>query len=254
MRPRRPSRQLGRRAPALRRAAPARAARAALGPGRGHPGRGHAGRRRGALAVGRGALRERAARPARPAQLGSSRCRGRRRRRRGRGARGDGAAPARQTAGQGRPALADRPDQAVAGRALRASSSTGGAQGGEHAERAEDEVEQVVAGVDRQEAEDRLAAADRESPEGEADVEGAEPERVAARGVVGGEQAEHAGEDVQDVVPAVDGKGAEDLLDLAGRAKRGAVEEADDADHDERGADRGGVEAGWAGSVHRRRL
>ena len=42
--------------------------------------------------------------------------------------------------------------------------------------------------------------------------------------------------------------------DVAWGAEGGAVEEADDADYDKRGADRGGVEAGWAGSVHRRRL
>ena len=67
-------------------------------------------------------------------------------------------------------------------------------------------MEQVVAGVDREEAEDRLAAADREAPEGEGDVEDAEPERVLARGVAGDEQPERAGEDVEHVDPAVDGE------------------------------------------------
>ena len=67
-------------------------------------------------------------------------------------------------------------------------------------------MKQVVAGVDREEAEDRLTAADRESPERERHVEGAEPERVPARGVAGDEQAERAGEDVEDVDPAVDGE------------------------------------------------
>ena len=49
-------------------------------------------------------------------------------------------------------------------------------------------------------------------------------------------------------------EGTEDLLDLSRGAEGGAVEEADDAEHDECGADRGGVETSWAGSVHRRRL
>ena len=54
---------------------------------------------------------------------------------------------------------------------------------------------------------------------GEADVEGAEPERVAAGGEAGDEQAERAGEDVEDVVPAVDAKSAEALSTSPGEPK-----------------------------------
>ena len=52
-----------------------------------------------------------------------------------------------------------------------------------------------------------VAAADDEAPDGDDEVDDAEPERVLAGGVAGDEQAERAGEDVDEVEPGVDARG-----------------------------------------------
>ncbi len=84
--------------------------------------------------------------------------------------------------------------------------------------------------------------------EGDDEVDGAEPERVCAGSVAGDEQAERPGEDVDDVVPAVDREHAEDIVGLqrVPGVEAGVVEEPDDPRHDQRAADKGGVEPCWA--------
>ncbi len=210
---------------------------------RGHPLGGHPGRRRGALRLGRGALRERAAGAARSPQLGPPGGRGRRRRRRHRRPGPAGAAPPQQAAGRKRPALAyrrpalaalTRPSPVVPlalprdrGIALR------GARRGGEAEQADRQVQAVVAAVGGEEAEDRVAGADREAPDRQGGVEQADAERVLARGVAGEQQAERAGGDLEQVEPGVDPQHAERRFDVARGAEGGAVEEADDPEDDE---------------------
>src|SRR5215212_300368 len=97
---------------------------------------------------------------------------------------------------------------------------------GAEPEHAEDQVEDVVLGVDRDEAEDRLVVADDEAPDRDDDVDGAEGEGVGPRGACSGgegEQAEGAAGDVDEVVPGVDVEDAEHRVDVARAAEGSAV-------------------------------
>src|SRR2546423_7725972 len=106
---------------------------------------------------------------------------------------------------------------------------------GEDAEHPEHQVQDVVGGVDGDDGQDLVAAADDEPPDREYDVEEAEAEGERAGSVAGGEQADRAGHDVEDVAPAVDGEDPEHLdagvvaEGVAAGSEVAVVEEADDA-------------------------
>src|SRR3954468_9354791 len=93
------------------------------------------------------------------------------------------------------------------------------------------QVQEVVLGVHRDDAEQVAAVAGDEAPYGDRHIHGAEPDRVSPRVCVGAGhgQADQAGRDVNDVVPAVHVEDPQHAVDLAGIAEVGRVEEPDDA-------------------------
>jgi len=98
-------------------------------------------------------------------------------------------------------------------------------------------MDEIVAGVNWEDAEDLTAAADEKAPDPDRNVKEAEPERVLARGEAGDEETHCTGDDVEGVGPTIDGEGPECIAYLAGPAEGGAVEEAEDASDNERRAD-----------------
>src|SRR5919204_666872 len=84
--------------------------------------------------------------------------------------------------------------------------------------------------LERRLAEQVAAVARYEAPDGDPHVHRAEADRVEAGVAVGGEhrQADQAGRDVHDVVPAVHAEDSEHVVDVAGRAEVRRIEEADD--------------------------
>ena len=160
----------------------------------------------------------------------------------------------------GRPALSSRASSPSpsGGQTVRSVLRAGrpgppGWQGRPDAGDPEQQVEDVVLGVDRDDAEDRVAVADDEAPGRDDQVHDAQRQRVAA-GRVGagpeGQQAEDAGQDVHDVVPAVDVEDPEHRVPHALVAgELGVVEEADDSgDHEDR-ADDARVEHRWCRTI-----
>ena len=140
---------------------------------RGHALGGDPGGGRGALRLGRGAFRERAACASRSAQLGAPGGRRRRRRRRRRGPGRARAASPRPPAGQGRPAFAGRAGQAVAGRRFLAARGVARAAAMPSAPSAGAGGCRAVSTGRKPRIDSPLA--EREAPEGEGDVEEAEP-------------------------------------------------------------------------------
>src|SRR5919202_5813002 len=119
-------------------------------------------------------------------------------------------------------------------------------------------MQDVVGGVDRNDAEDRVATADDEAPDGDNDVHGAQTEGVGPGGIAHGKQPECAGCQVDDVVPAVDREDAEHLdarviaEHVVARTEMGVVEEPDNARDYEHSADDYRVQPRWTRVLHLR--
>jgi len=94
-------------------------------------------------------------------------------------------------------------------------------------------VQDVVLGVDRDQADDHPAVADDEAHDRDQQVDDAEHQREGPAGGVGPDegQCQRPRRDVDDVVPGVDVEDPQDrlALDLVARGEARAVEEADDA-------------------------
>ena len=197
--------------------------------------RGHPGRRRGALRLGRRALRERAralrdprnwVRPVVAVGAGGVATGAlvlfemRRRRRSARRRR------ALREPATSRPATSSE-SAVTRGAGLRLPESAGWRRPAPSPMHAEDQVEEVVLGVDRDEVEqdpDPFVGLD-ESPDREHEVDGADAERVRRAPQTSRRPRARSGrQDVDDVVPAVDREDAEDLVGVqrlgAGREAR----------------------------------
>src|ERR1044072_4593217 len=147
-----------------------------------------------------------------------------------------------------------RPWACALGGARRPRLLLGPGEAGTDAEHTEHGVEDVVLAVDRDEAEDGLAATDDEAPDRDNDVDGAEREGVGARRTWAGsegKQAQDTAEQVNQVVPRVHIEHPDDRVHGAWAAERGAVEDPDNPCNRQRPSDQDGVEAGWGeGFIH----
>ncbi len=119
---------------------------------------------------------------------------------------------------------------------------------------AQDQVQEVVLGVDRNHVEERAEAVlDLEKPpDRDQDVREPDDEGVGPRRVAGSRQTHQAGRDVNEVVPAVDVEHPEHRVgaQVVARSEAGLVEEADDSGDDQGAADERRVQPCWTGTGH----
>ena len=171
--------------------------------------------------------RSRAAGAARSAQLGAAGGRGRRRRRRHRGAGPARAAPPQQAQERERPTLAS----------ARAFSRAACRRRREQAEQAEDQRPGLRSSRSAGRKPRIAAPGSSARPQTPSAVEQARRRaRRRASAAAGEQQPERPERRVEQVEPGVDPEAGERVGDFAGRAEGGAVEEADDAEHEEQRA------------------